>query len=309
MYRRTAPIATWIMPKGANPVEGLHSGRPGSYIEYDPRRTAGAAPSPVMAADFPMSIIEERNRQVMEMEAIAGTEEVLRGQNPPNVTSAAQLSVLRSQALASRSAILQSWDEALQYTGTALLQETIKHVRTDSRYLERIKLLAREKASRISIEQFSGTNLSDNVIVRIDTASQAMVSREARQQRALELVQYAQGLMALPPALRATIVSELGWPDSLTPQGADINRAKFMVQLIDHSQFELAVPFPEDDPFIMHEMLVAEMKAEAFMDRPQEQQLKLFELVEIYRQEIQLIEQQQLQMQMMTANAGEPVGE
>lgn len=308
MYRRTAPIATWIMPKGANPVEGLHSGEPGGWIEYDPRKTAGAAPQPVFAPDFPQSIINERDTQVAEMEAMAGTEEILRGKNPTGVRSAAMVDILRKQALASRSAILQSWDESLQETGTALLQETIKHVRGDPRYLERIKLLARETASRLSIEQFSGTNLSDNVIVRIDTASMAMVSREAQMARAIEVIQYAQGLMVLPPTLREKIVAQLGWPDTLTPQGTDINRAKFMIQLIDHGTMDLAIPMPEDDPYIMHEMLVAEIKAEVFIDRPRDQQVKLFELVETYRNEIQMIEKQQMQMQMLMASGGDPVG-
>jgi hypothetical protein len=241
----------------------------------------------------------------MEMESIAGTEEILRGQNPTGVSSAAMVDILRKQALASRSAIIQAWDESLQSTGSALLQETIKHIKSDPRYAERLKLLAREKASRLTIEQFSGANLSDNVIVRIDTASLAMVSREAKQARALEVMQYAQGLMTLPAQLREKLVSDLGWPDTLLPQGTDINRAKHMIQLIDHGMINMAIPFPEDDPYIMHELLVVELKAERFIDRPEDQQQAIIQLIEIYKQEIQMIEQQQLQMQMM---AGEDVG-
>lgn len=311
MYRRVVPIATWIMPKGSNPVEGLHDGRPGSYIEYDPRRTANKEPTPVFPPSFPQSLIEERNTQITEMEAIAGTEEILRGQNPTGVSSAAMVDILRKQALASRSAIIQSWDESLQSTGSALLQETIRHIRTDQRYAERLKLLAREKASRLTIDQFSGSNLSDNVVVRIDTASLAMVSKEARQARAIEVLQYAQGLMTLPPTLREKLVADLGWPDTLLPQGTDINRAKHMIQLIDHGRIDLAIPFPEDDPYIMHELLVVELKEERFLDRPQDQQQKIIDLIQIYREEIQRIEQQQMQMQIIAEGggaAGEPGG-
>jgi hypothetical protein len=183
MWRRTVPIAAWILPKGSSPVEDLHSGQPGAHIIYDPRRTQGTKPEPVYPPSYPAAALQERETQIAEMESIAGTEDILRGQRPTGVNSAAMLDTLRKQALASRSAILQSWDESIQATGTSLLQEVIRHIDEDDRYKQRINVLAREKASSFTIDQFAATNLSDNVQVRVDTASQAMVSREAKQTR------------------------------------------------------------------------------------------------------------------------------
>jgi hypothetical protein len=117
MWRRTVPIASWIVPKGAHPVEDQWYGMPGNVIEYDARMTAGKEPSPVFPPEYPRTALEERTTQIAEMEAIAGTEEILRGQRPAGVTSATMLEVLRKQALASRSSILQSWDESLQKEG------------------------------------------------------------------------------------------------------------------------------------------------------------------------------------------------
>jgi hypothetical protein len=243
------------------------------------------------------------------MESIAGTEDVLRGERPTGVNSAAMLDTLRKNALASRSPIIQAWDESLQRTGTALIQEVVKHIGKDARYKQRLNILAREKASSFTIDEFAATALSDNVQVRIDTMSLAMVSKEAKQTRAIEVMQYAQGLMMLPAPLRAKIIDDLGWPDVLSPQGADINRARALIQYVKSRRFDLAVPMPEDDPYVIHEMLVAEMKNENFIDLENDVQRKFFELIEIYRDQIEKIETAKLQFQqMMEAGPAPPPG-
>lgn len=304
MWRRTVPISTWIVPKGAHPVEDQWNGKPGQIWEYDPRRTAGAAPSPVFPPEYPKTALEERQQQIAEMESIAGTEEILRGQRPAGVNSAAMVDILRKQALASRSAILQAWDESLQQEGTILLQETTKHIRNDPRYAERIAVLAREKHSRLSIESFSGTDLSDNVVVRTDTASLAHVSKEARQARAIEMLQYSGNLMALPVQLRQAIVEELGFSKTLTPQGPDVERAKRIISWIKQKRFERIFVLPEDDPYIYYEFLVKELKADSFFDLDQDQQLFLMKLVDQYKDIIEMREAQIMQMQQIAAQQG-----
>lgn len=297
MWRRTVPIASWIMPKGTSVVEDLHSGKPGVYIEYDPRRTNNAEPKPVFPPAYPASAIEERTTQIAEMEAIAGTEEILKGERPAGVTSAAMLDALRKQALASRSATLQEWDESIQEGGTSMLQEVVKHIKNDPRYAERIRILAREKMNRIAVQKFSGTDLSDNVIVRVDTASLALVSKEAKQQRALEFLNFAPQFMQLPTVLREKVIDWLGFDADLKPQGPDINRCKSMIQWIKDGRFDIAIPFPEDDPYIFHELLVAEMKTDEYLDWNLESQKTLVQLTQYYQQQIILIERQKMAMQ------------
>jgi hypothetical protein len=309
MWRRTVPIASWIVPKGTSVVEDFFAGKPGTFLEYDPRRTATAKPEPVLPPPYPQAAIEERNLMIQEMEAIAGTEEILRGQRPSGVNSAMMLDVLRKQALASRSAILQGWDESLQDEAAIMLQETIKHIKDDPRYAERLRILAREKQSKLSIKTFSGQDLSDNVIVRVDTASQALVSKEARQAKALEFLQYSPGLMAIPNVgLRQAIVEELGFKKALTPQGPDVDRAKKMIALVKQNRFDRVVPMIEDDPYVFHELLVNEMKADYFFDLAEVQQGAILRLIEMYQQAIQFREQQRMQqaIQMAQLQGGGP---
>ncbi len=304
MWRRTVPISTWISPKGSHPVEDIWTGRPGGVIEYDPRRTMGAEPKPVFAPDYPKTILEERAMQITEMESIAGTEEILRGQRPTGTTSAAMIEVLRKQALASRSAILQGWDESLQKEGTILLQEVIKNIGKDPRYLERIRIIANERKSRRTIQQFSGSSLSDNVHVRIDTASMALMSKEAREAKAIEAMQYAQGLMQLPIELRAKILEELGWADGLVPQGVDVDRAQRILALIRQGDLNSIIPYPEDDPYVFHSILTQEMKSDAFTDLSQDQQAMIMGLIDLYQQQIAFKESQQMKLDAMAQEQG-----
>jgi hypothetical protein len=312
MWRHTVPIATWTAPKGSMPVEDSWTGRPGMIWEYDPRRTNTHKPEPVYPPPYPQTAMVERETQISEMEAIAGTEQILRGERPVGVNSAAMIDILRKQALASRSATLQEWDESHQELGELFLQTTIRYVRDDPRYLERIRILSREKHSTVSIEAFSGADLSDNVMVRVDTASLALVSKEAREAKMIEVLQYLPNLMGIEDiGLRQAILDELGLKKALMPNGPDVNRAKKMVSLIKQGRFDRIVMMPEDDPYIFKAMLVNEAKNDGFIDLPRDQQAKLIELIEVYTQQIQLreIEQQkammaQLEMQMMLKGGG-----
>lgn len=309
MWRRTVPIAAWIAPKGSHVVEDQWYGMPGGVFEYDPRLTAGKSPEPVFPPEYPRTALEERQMQIAEMESIAGTEEILRGQRPAGVTSAVMLDVLRKQALASRSSILQTWDESLQCEGTIMLQEVIKNVRNDPRYVENLKILAREKQSTRTIQKFSGMDISDNVQVRVDTASLALVSKEARQQKMLEVLQYLPNIASVQPEIRSAILDELDLKEKIVPQGADIARAKRMLSWIRQGDFDRVIPFPEDDPYVFYELFVAEMKSDAFFNLDEIQQKMVIALIDIYKQQIQFREEQQLKMQQAIMMAQNPQGQ
>lgn len=298
MWRRTVPMSAWIIPKGASPIEDQWLGRPGQIWEYDPRRTAGAAPEPIYPPPYPAAAEQERQQQIQEMEGIAGTEEILRGQRPTGVNSAAMIDILRKQALAARSSILQAWDESLQKEGSIILQEIIKNIRNDERYAERIRILARDKVAYIGIKSFSGSDLSDNVLVRIDTASMALSSKEARQAKAIELMQYSAGLAQMEPSLKARLLEEMGYKDSLIPQGVDVSRGKRIMAWIRQGAYNMIRPMPEDDPFLLYSMFVDEMKSDSFNNLSEEQQLVLLSVIDVYKKFSEQKQAEMIQQQM-----------
>jgi len=296
MWRRTAPISMWIAPKGSHVREDSWGGTPGHVYTFDPRRTATHKPEPVYPPPLPPALEQEKQFCLGMLEKIAGTEQILRGERPIGVNSAAMIDILRKQALASRSASLQEWDESLQEEGTLLLQVTAKNVKNDARYAERIRVLAREKHSRLSIDNFSGTDLSDNVVVRVDTVSLALVSKEAREAKMIEVLQYLPAIMAVPDiGLRQAILEELSLKKAIMPSGPDVNRAKKMISLIKNNRAEYVYMLPEDDPHIFHAILVNEVKEDGFIDLPKDQQTALIGLMNMYKRQIQLLEMQQMQ--------------
>ncbi len=299
MWRRTVPMAGWLIPKGAQPIEDQWLGQIGNIWGWDPRRTAGAKPEPIYPPPYPAACAEERQQQIQEMEAIAGTEEILRGQRPAGVNSAAMIDILRKQALAGRSSILQEWDEALQKEGSIILQETIKHIRNDERYAQRLRVLARDKVSTLAIRSFSGSDLSDNVIVKIDTASMALSSKEARQAKAIEMVQYASGLANMEPLLKAKVLEEIGYEDTLIPSGPDVERCKRIMAWIRQEAYNMIIPMPEDDPFIFYGMLAEEMKSDAFNNLNEQQQIILLALVDLYKKQAEQRQMAMMKQQML----------
>lgn len=304
MYRRTVPMASWILPKGSSPVEQFHSGEAGSYITYDPNRTNRMEPKPVYPPPYPESVMAERQQMMKHIDDVMGTEQILRGERPIGAYSAAAMTLLRQQALASRSPIMQAWDEGLQMTGACLLRETKRHIKIDERYRQRIMLLAREKASQFSIDKFAGNALSDNVNVKIDTVSMAMFSKETKQQRAIEVIQYGPNLAGLPVQLQTKLLDDLGWPDVLSPQGDDVARARLLIQLSKDKRFDLAIPMAEDDPYVIHDLLSSDLKSEGAFNYPVDVYQHLTSLSDYYKGEIIKAEQAKLQMMQVAQGGG-----
>jgi len=218
------------------------------------------------------------------------------------------IDILRKQALAGRSPILQAWDESLQKEGSIILQEVIKNIREDERYAERLRVLARGKVSTLAIRSFSGSDLSDNVMVKIDTASMALSSKEAKQAKAIELIQYSGGLANMEPGLKAKVLEEIGYEDTLIPKGADVSRVKRIMAWIRQEAYNMIVPMPEDDPMVFYGMLVEEMKSDGFHNLNEQQQLTLLSLIDLYKGQLERMIQQQQEQQMMMQQGGQGGG-
>jgi hypothetical protein len=136
------------------------------------------------------------------------------------------------------------------------------------------------------------------VQVHIDTASMALSSKEARQAKAIEMIQYAAGLENMDPALRSKILTEMGYEDTMIPQGVDVERGKRIMAWIRQSAFERIIPIPEDDPFILYQMFVDEMKSDGFHNLEEEQQLMLLTLIDLYKRQIEMRQEQAMRQQM-----------
>jgi hypothetical protein len=98
IIQRTAnPV--WLEPNGANVTK--FSGEPGLVVKYNPLAAGGGAkPERIEGSNVPTSLIAVREMLVADMESMAGTQDVLKGNKPAGVEafSAMQLLVERSQS-------------------------------------------------------------------------------------------------------------------------------------------------------------------------------------------------------------------
>ncbi len=104
----------WLEPKGAQ-VERI-GGMPGIIIRYHQLGANGGKPERIDGMNVPASLFELRNQYLAEIEASAGTNDILKGERPPNIEAYSALNFLAEQgqkrftsAFKARGTAYQEW--------------------------------------------------------------------------------------------------------------------------------------------------------------------------------------------------------
>jgi len=90
----------------------------------------------------------------------------------------------------------------------------------------------------------------------------------------------------------------------MIPSGVDVARGKRIMAWIRQEAYEMIVPIPEDDPFILYQMFVDEMKSDGFYNLNEQQQMVLVSLVDLYKRQVELRQQAMMEMQAMAQQQG-----
>ena len=193
--RELMTIGTWLVPNTAGIPDGYISGIPGQTITYKIRGGVAAKPERVENQPLPAELLIERDLHVASIQRISGMNEILSGSNPPpNVRSGSMMNFMRSQALQSKAAMFQDFEEGLQEVARNILIAIASGLDDPNHPLsQRITMAARNHAS-LAIENFRGADLRDNTIVSFDIASAILKEPAALEQKAIELLQYAGGM-------------------------------------------------------------------------------------------------------------------
>lgn len=88
----------WLEPKGAEVVK--FTGEPGLVVKYNPLTVGNAKPEKIEGSNIPITLLNLRQQLFQDVERLAGTYDVIKGQKPTGVEafSALQLLVERSQS-------------------------------------------------------------------------------------------------------------------------------------------------------------------------------------------------------------------
>lgn len=265
LNRMTMAIPQWLIPIGCLVKNGYISGAPGLNIEY---KAGVGTPSKIQGMPLDPSVYREREEAVMTIHALAGDNEVLQGNRPTGVGTAAGLQILLEQAQNKFVTIVmgfESFIEASQTKKINLIRRFYKEPRKS--LIDRIKAF-NESNTAVEIDDlFNGKTLGDNLDVRVESGSSMPRSKVSEQQNFKDLA--AQQIFgALDP-----ISNPMGNKEFLRkfdikefplPSARDVDRAKWENDLLRQGKFDEVEVLAIDDPVIHFRVVVEAMKGKEF---------------------------------------------
>jgi len=302
-----------LMPKGHGIPHGYISGEPGLLIEWDNLSANGSSPIIFPAADVSQSTLAERKNIVDEMHKIAGTNEILSGQRPVGVNSAAGLHLLKEQSYDKFSNPVHNLEKYYEESQTKKMRVWSKFAREPRPdMIKRLQYMNKDNLD-LQIVNFIGADLRDNVSIRIEAGSSLPRSKAYELQALQEAMQA--GLLGqvdpqTNPVGNKEILEKFGITGISTVANSDVERAKWIngvLVSINRDQLEIdSYPpiLPMDDLNIHMKILTDYMKKPKFKDPKQV-------FVQRYEQIKSILEQQEAEamQQQMMQQMGQPPGE
>lgn len=167
-----------VAPRGSVDASKITT-EPGLVIFYTP---GFEPPKPIPLSPLPQYVLEEVDRILADWNDISGQHEVSKGQVPPGVTAATAISFLQERDESKLSPTFDSLEEAIEKTARLALiyvkdfwsvERTIKVTGPDGSF---------------DVMAFKGSDLGDNVDLRVEAGSALPVSKAAKQALLMDLM-------------------------------------------------------------------------------------------------------------------------
>lgn len=167
-----------VAPRGSVDASKITT-EPGLVIFYTP---GFEPPKPIPLAALPAYVIQELDRIKLDWDDISGQHDVSKGQVPPGVTAATAISYLQERDESKLSPTFDSIEEAIEKTA----RHALVYVK-DYWDVERIVKITGPDGS-FDVMAFKGSDLKDNVDIRIEGGSSLPVSKAAKQALLMDLM-------------------------------------------------------------------------------------------------------------------------
>lgn len=165
-------------PRGSVDPKKITS-EPGLFIEYTP----GFEPPKVLQpVPLPAYIIQELDRINQDWNEISGQSQVSKGEVPPGVTAATAISFLQERDETKLSPTFDSLEEAIEKTA----RHSLIYVKDYWDIERKIKVTGPDGS--FDVMAFQGSDLRDNLDIRIEAGSSLPVSKAARQALIMDLM-------------------------------------------------------------------------------------------------------------------------
>lgn len=152
---------------------------PGLLVEYTP---GFDPPQPIPLSPLPAYVLQEIDRILLDWNDISGQHEVTHGQVPPGVTAATAISFLQERDESKLSPTYDSLEEGIEKTAQMSLSYVNQFWST-----ERIVKVTGPEGSFDSLA-LKGSDLDNNLDIRVEAGSSLPVSKAARQALIMDLM-------------------------------------------------------------------------------------------------------------------------
>jgi len=281
----------WKAQRGSVDVNKMTS-EPGLVIQY----TAGfQAPEQVQPASLPSYVVDELERLTREMDDLAATGEITKGNVPPGITAASAISYLQEENDNRFAPTVASIEEATEKVGKYMLSFVNEY------WDEERKVKVVGDGRLMETREFSKADVNGNTDFVVETGSAAPRSRAAKQAFLTDLIK-----MGVIDGARALKYLDMVETTKLyeDAQIDDRQIAREHVMFKELMQPIPINPFDNDDAHILGHGNW--MKGEEFMNSPPELQAIVIQHWEEHQARQQQMMQQQMAEQAMMAQP--PVG-
>lgn len=212
LYFARMANGVWLIPEGTD-VQ-TPTGEEGWVMRYSPLGSGGAKPERVEGNRLPSSFVEWLEFTDKQMEDIAGTYEIFRGQRPPNVSSGYAMQILTERAQSRFAHVFANYEVAWGLLGRTLFLLFRNHAPEEVYY----KIKGEE--ARWTVYTIRRADLRGAVDMRVESGS-------ARPKTALEKKASAEQAMSLglidltDPDVRLKLLHLYGIPELMASAKAD----------------------------------------------------------------------------------------
>jgi len=167
-----------VAPRGSVDASKITT-EPGQVIFYTP---GFEPPKPLPLTPLPAYVIQEQDRIKLDWDDISGQHDVSKGQVPPGVTAATAISYLQERDESKLSPTFDSVEEAIEKTA----RHTMVYVK-DYWTVERMVKVTGPDGS-FDVMAFKGSDLGENLDIRVEAGSALPVSKAAKQALLMDLM-------------------------------------------------------------------------------------------------------------------------
>lgn len=167
-----------VAPRGSVNASAITS-EPGQVIEYTPGFNP---PQPLPLQSLPNYVIQELDRILNDWNDLAGQHEVTHGQVPPGVTAATAISYLQERDESKLTPTFDSLEEGIE----KIAQLSLQYV-NEFWDVPRIVRITGPDGS-FDAQAFKGSDLDNNIDIRIEAGSALPISKAAKQALLMDLM-------------------------------------------------------------------------------------------------------------------------